>query len=315
MPVPSAYRCEVINSDRDQTEAIDILRGHVGDTEIIGVSRPQGGWGNLSIKIDTAIGSFIVTKCTARTEADVRDMADLLIDLESFDFPSPRLVPHRDGRVVSEWRDFPALVKRFIVGTTPKGIVENDPSEFGEIVARLHLATDGHEIQRPHEFGRKAFPDAKPLAASDPVAAWLMTMHDRIESAIDLTLPTGLVHGDLTVDNLVRSPGGSLSIIDFEEMCRETLLFDLGMIVFTLAEADQWSDDLESSAVVGYESVRRLTTAEKEAVPLFVSYAATAIAFVRYRERRIHGGTRVAEGAWTVPQRIADAAWVRFAGS
>lgn len=303
----------MIRGDPEQADAVEVLRNHIGDVEITDVVRPEGGWGNLSYRFETSAGAFIVTRCSERTEPELRDMVDLLVDLENVGFPSPRLVPHRDGRLVSEWSGCPALVKHYIEGAIPRGVVENDPSDFGEIVARFHLATRDHPITRPHEFGRTAFPAAEPFATSDAFAAWLGTMAERFETAIDPSLPSGLVHGDLVLDNMVRAPDGALSIIDLEDVCHEALMFDLGMIVFTLAEADRWTKDLEGSALEGYERVRTLEDGETAAIPLYLSYAATAIAFVRFRERRIDAGDRVEEGSWTVPQRIADVAWARFA--
>jgi len=298
---------------REQEEALEVLRNHIGDVEITDIVRPEGGWGNLNYRVETSAGAFIVTRCSETSEAELRDMVDLLVDLEIVGFPSPHLVPHLDGRLVSEWNSRPALVKHYIEGAIPRGVVENDPSDFGEIAARFHIATRGRPISRPHDFGRAAFPAAEPFAASDPFAAWLGTMTGRFETAIDPLLPSGLVHGDLVLDNMVRSPDGALSIIDLEDTCHETLIFDLGMIVFTLAEADRWTADLEGSAIEGYERFRTLEEVEKVAIPLYVSYAATAIAFVRFRERRIDAGGRVEEGSWTEPQSIAEAAWTRFA--
>lgn len=302
----------MIRNDREPAAAVEVLRNHIGHVEVIDVVRPAGGWGNLSFRVDTPVGSFVVTRCSATPEPKLRDMADLLIDLEKVGFPSPRLVPRPDGRLFSEWDGYPALVKHYIEGAAPNGAEAGDPSEFGELVARFHLATSSRRIEQPHGFGRAAFRTAEQFATTDPFAAWLGIMAGRFEAAIDPRLPSGLVHGDLVLDNMVRSSDGNLSIIDLEDMCRETLMFDLGMIIFTLAEADRWSEDLERTAVEGYERVRELESDETAAIPLFLSYAAAAIAFVRFRERRIDGGGGVGEGAWEAPQRIADAAWERF---
>ena len=115
----------MIENDRDLEAALDVLRGHVGDVEITDVVRPSGGWGNLSYRTDTSAGRFIVTRCMARLESEILEMADLLVHLENVGFPSPRLVPHQDGRILSEWDGCPALVKRYIEGDIPRGIVEN----------------------------------------------------------------------------------------------------------------------------------------------------------------------------------------------
>ena len=303
----------MITSDRGHAGVLAALRHHIGDVEIIDVARPKGGWGNLSYRVDTSTGSFIITRFSNTPEPELRDMANLLVELEEAEFPSPRLVPHRDGGFFSEWDGYPALVKHYIEGVISRGVVENDPGDFGEIAARFHLATRGHSITRPHKFGRTAFHAIEPFVANNRFAAWLGTMAGRFDAAIDPTLPSGLVHGDLVLDNIVRSPDGTLSMIDLENSCREALMFDLGMIVFTLAEAGSWSEDMEKTAVEGYERVRKLEPSEVEAVPLFVSYAAAAIGFVRFQERRIEGGDRVRDGTWMGPQSIADAAWTRFA--
>ncbi len=301
-------------TDDERSEALGVLRAHVGDVRVLDITRPKGGWANLSYRVRTSAGTFIVTRCDYTSADEIRAMASLLAHLEGAGVPGPRLVPHRDGRLVSEWGDRPALVKRYIEGAIPRGGVQNEPADFGRAAGRLHAATADFPITRPHDFGKTRFRRAASLAATDPFSAWLGVMLARLEDTIDPALPSGLVHGDLVLDNMVRSPDGSLTIIDFETRCREALVFDLGMLVFALADADGWSVEMQRGVVQGYEQIRPLAPAERAAIPLFVTYAATAIAFVRFQELRLDGGDRVQEGAWLAPQRFASEAWARFAG-
>ena len=92
-------------------------------------------------------------------------------------------------------------------------------------------------------------------------------------------LPRGLIHGDLSPVNVIGRKGEVLALLDFEEICSESLALDLAM---TFAHFG-WKDglpvtELWDPLLTGYQSVRLLTDAEHAALPYLHRYSILSLA-------------------------------------
>ena len=84
------------------------------------------------------------------------------------------------------------------------------------------------------------------------------------------------------------------AIIDFEEACRYYTVFDLGMAILGLCTTGQKIALGKARALVaGYQQTRELERAERDALRLFVEYAATATSFWRFRRHHLHAPSAV----------------------
>jgi hypothetical protein len=129
------------------------------------------------------------------------------------DLPAVRLLPgveqpvRVNGAVATVWRAVPS------VGPVPSG------ADLGRILRRLHSA--GHvpselPAWRPVDSIRSRIAEAEGLDPDDH--DFLITTCDEMEPAVDglrYVLPTGFIHGDATVANLISGPDGPV-ICDFD---------------------------------------------------------------------------------------------------
>ena len=104
-----------------------------------------------------------------------------------------------------------------------------------------------------------------------------------LKQRIPMNLPCGIIHGDLYPDNVIGREGEVLALLDFEEICIESLAMDL----VTTYVGFGWKDglpvpELWDALLDGYQSVRPLTDAEQAALPDLHRYAILAVAAWRY---------------------------------
>ena len=67
---------------------------------------------------------------------------------------------------------------------------------------------------------------------------WVRSRVDSLTGKLDLSLPTGFIHGDLFTDNVLIENGKFKAVIDFEDAGHNLLIFDIGMAVVGLCRED-----------------------------------------------------------------------------
>jgi homoserine kinase type II len=103
-------------------------------------------------------------------------------------------------------------------------------------------------------------------------------------------LPVGPIHADYFPDNILFEDGAPSGLIDFYFACTGILAYDLAIAI------SAWGFDAEGTAqpgeiaafLSGYESVRPLTRAEREALPRLGALAAVRFTLTRLHDRLFH---------------------------
>lgn len=150
---------------------------------------------------------------------------------------------------------------------------------LGELAARLHDAAD--RFSPPAKRWTMSFDclvtqtieQLAPLFAQrEKDLAYLQRLAARLRDLVDDTpagsLDFGLCHGDLHTGNVILSPDGGLTLIDFDWSGHCWRIYDLATLWWTLRSdqaAPQWRAVLR-----GYSGVRRLSREEKALLPAFV---------------------------------------------
>lgn len=94
-----------------------------------------------------------------------------------------------------------------------------------------------------------------------------------LASHLDSSLPRGIVHGDLFPNNTIFKDQVLQAIIDFEEACSDQLLFDVGMTINGFCFVDNLlQPDLLKAFLSGYNTVRKLSDTEWQALPVYMQW-------------------------------------------
>ncbi|MCK4768187.1 MAG: phosphotransferase, partial [Desulfobacula sp.] len=96
-----------------------------------------------------------------------------------------------------------------------------------------------------------------------------------LEEPLSVKLPRGLVHGDLFPDNTMFKGNKLLAILDFEVICIENLLHELGTAIQGFCYVDnKLSEELLHTFLNEYQKYYKLNQIEKELLPAYMQWGA-----------------------------------------
>ena len=167
----------------------------------------------------------------------------------------------------------------------------------GELVANLHLATGSFKQKRENSLS---------LAGLKNMFAGFSNKADKIQ--VDLRqeledefmflmksypkdLPAGIVHTDIFPDNVFFIDGNTdqpelSGIIDFYFSCYDFYMYDLMIVVnaWCFNSAHEFLPERASALFKGYNSLRKITLEEKEAMNILARGAAMRFLMTRARD-------------------------------
>jgi len=258
-----------------------------GLSELLSIEKLAGGWANsnyiLTLKDDTKLVLKIWNEQSLEEVEYLLSMTSYLVDngiptAKPINFNNGELMMVKDGLA---WTLLP-----FVEG---QWLESNHSSLYslGMIQANLHLLNPPKELRSNFSMGDTLF--EKLFSIADETHGWsdflnmLKTENALLSQSIGQDLPKGIIHGDLFPDNVIGTEREVKSLLDFEEMCHDVLAFDLVMTFVGFGwENGQPVAERWNSLLAGYQSIRKLTNAEINALPDLHRLATLSIAAWRY---------------------------------
>ena len=279
-------------------------------TEFKGI---QAGVQNTNYLVSTADAKYILTLYedtpTGVDPDDLPYFLSLMQHLSGAGLSCPMPIARRDGTMRGELAKRPAALVMFLQGRatiTPK---PTHCKSAGAALARLHLAGQGFAMSRANTQGpqkwQSLFDGCRDEA--DSVTPGLSDLIDselhRLVDNWPQDLPRGVIHADLFPDNVFFIDGDVSGLIDFYFACTDMLAFDLAIMLNAWCfEADVNFNITKARALLsGYQSVRPMSAAEINALPILARGAA-----MRFLTTRLHDWLNRPAEALVVPKNPVD---------
>ena len=271
-------------------EASEVI-GLAGFTELISIEKLDGGWANSNYKLSLSDGTKLVLKIWNEQHEDrVEYLLGITTYLSELGIPTPKPILFNNNEYLIMKNNLPWTILPFIDGEW----LGNDYQSLftlGQIQANMHLAVPPKNLECDFSMGITLFD--KLFKIADERNCWddfLLTLKSSrsIYEKLD-KLPKGIIHGDLFPDNVIRQNDGNLFLLDFEEVCNDILAFDLAMTFVGFGWEDgEPINDRWVAILEGYQSVRKLTKEELDALPDLHKLATLSIAAWRYWQFKIN---------------------------
>lgn len=258
----------------------DDLRNFLTQYDVGSLTSYKGiaeGVENSNFLLHTTKDPLILTLYEKRVEKnDLPFFLGLMQHLAAKGLSCPLPLPRKDGELLGELSGRPAALISFLEGMWLRKPEAKHCREVGKALAAMHLAGEGFEIRRPNALsveGWKVLWD-KSEARADEVEKGLK---DEIRPEIDYLaahwpkdLPAGVIHADLFQDNVFFLGDELSGLIDFYFACNDLLAYDVSICLNAWCfEKDGAYNVTKGKALLeGYQSVRPLSGAELEALPL-----------------------------------------------
>jgi homoserine kinase type II len=228
---------------------------------------------------DNEGGRFILTMYERRIDpCDLPFFLGLLDHLAARGQPVPRTIHDRGG---AGWRAVGgkavALIE-FLPGVSVDRPTTRQAQAVGAALAGVHLASADFPGTRENDLRPRdwqALIDScgeGGLARIDPALASIVARH--LPEALDRwpeDLPRTVIHADLFPDNVLMLGNRVGGLIDFYFACRDIAAYDLAVTHAAWCFADggrRFLPEIAAALVAGYEAVRPLSPAAREALPL-----------------------------------------------
>ncbi|UXT48134.1 homoserine kinase [Agrobacterium tumefaciens] len=285
----------------------DDLRNFLTQYDVGSLTSYKGiaeGVENSNFLLHTTRDPLILTLYEKRVEKnDLPFFLGLMQHLAAKGLSCPLPLPRKDGELLGELSGRPAALISFLEGMWLRKPEAKHCREVGKALAAMHLAGEGFEIKRPNALsveGWKVLWD-KSEDRADEVEKGL---RDEIRPEIDYLaahwpkdLPAGVIHADLFQDNVFFLGDELSGLIDFYFACNDLLAYDVSICLNAWCfEKDGAYNVTKGKALLeGYQSVRPLSEAELEALPLLARGSA-----LRFFLTRLYDWLTTPEGALVV---------------
>jgi homoserine kinase type II len=245
---------------------------------------------NTNYLVHTTSGTFILTIYEKRVDpADLPFFLGLMEHLSARGVNCPLPVRDTSGRVLNELAGRSAALITFLEGVWPKRPRVEHCLELGKALARMHIAGESFALKRANALGLAGW---RPLfdKFSSRCEEICPGLHDLITSELRFLelswprdLPPGVIHADLFPDNVFFVDDKLSGIIDFYFACNDALAYDIAVCLNAWCfDAKSEFDPKKGGALIeGYSSVRPLSAAEREAVPILARGAAMRFLLTR----------------------------------
>lgn len=259
---------------------------------------------NSNFLMHTDTGSYILTLYEKRVNPDdLPFFLGLMDHLAARGISCPLPVHRVDGKIIGQLAGRPAAIVTFLEGMWMRRPTVAHCRAVGEALAAMHLAGEGFAIKRPNalsvEGWRPLWEAAKPRADSvEPgLAAEVEGDLQDLEKHWPTQLPSGVCHADLFPDNVFFLGDRLSGLIDFYFACNDLFAYDLSVCLNAWCfEKDNAFNLTKGSALLaGYQSVRPLSEAEANALPLLARGSA-----LRFMLTRLYDWLNTPAGALVV---------------
>ncbi len=245
---------------------------------------------NSNYSLKTTRGDFILTLYEKRVDPEELPwFLGLMEHLSRHGLVCPQPVRGRDGSALRHLSGRHAAITTFLPGVWPRRVRPQHCGPVGTTLATLHLAGAGYQPRRANTLG----PDSwAPLLErcrdrADEVQAGLAWQLDAALATIlagwPCGLPIGHIHADMFPDNVFFLDDRLSGVIDFYFAATDLLAYDIAVCLNAWCFEPDFSFNVTKSRALlaGYQSVRRLSPAEQDALPVLCQGAAIRFLLTR----------------------------------
>ncbi|WP_099865186.1 homoserine kinase [Pararhizobium haloflavum] len=285
----------------------DELTAFLADYDVGRLTSYKGiaeGVENSNFLLHTSDDSFILTLYEKRVDrSDLPFFLGLMEHLAEKGLSCPLPIKQRSGAMLGELAGRPAAMISFLEGMWLRRPKAQHCREVGAALAQMHLAGRDFSIKRANALSVSGW---RPLwlmsrGSADTVEPGLI---EEIEAELDHLeahwpegLPSGVCHADLFPDNVFFLGDRVSGLIDFYFACNDLFAYDVSICLNAWCFEKDGSYNLTKGMALldGYDAVRPLSRAEREALPLLARGSA-----LRFFLTRLYDWLTTPEGALVV---------------
>jgi len=241
---------------------------------------------NSNFFIETASGKhttrYVLTVFERMDAHELPYFMHLMKHLAAKGLACPDVMQRHNGSLLFDVQGKQGCIVSCLAGKTLDVLTEPQLFVSGQALARLHLAGSDFDKRRSNPAGADWLSDNIQAVLEQTTARYGQAAADLLSDELDFqsscawdALPSGVIHGDLFVDNILFESDQVSGIIDFYYAHDAALVMDVAISINAQAVLLSNHDQARIKAfLAGYASARPLSEDEHQALPVLLRLAA-----------------------------------------
>tara|TARA_B100002051_G_scaffold244838_1_gene251737 strand:- start:95 stop:1060 length:966 start_codon:yes stop_codon:yes gene_type:complete len=258
---------------------------------------------NTNYLLRTRNEKFILTIFEKRvSKKELPFFMKLMDQLNDSKINCPKPLRNNEGNYLIKLKNKSACIVSFLKGKDKKNLDIKNCYDVGKIIAEIHSSTKKIKLYRKNSMGIK---NLSPLFNSikfkskkfTNIEKFLKTNFTDIKSNWPKKLPSGIIHGDLFIDNIFFKKNKISGIIDFYFAANDYFMYEIAICINALC-FDKKNAHFKlnkkkvRNLIKGYESKRKILLTEKKSLNVLCRAAA-----MRYFLTRLYDYTNTPKTA------------------
>jgi len=270
---------------------------------IINFKGIKQGIENTNYLLKSKNNKFILTIFEKRvSQKEIPFFMKLMDQLNDLKINCPKPLKNKSGNYLIKIKNKTACMVSFLDGKDKKKLNIKNCFDIGKVIAQMHLSSKKIKLYRKNSMGIK---NLNPLFNSIKfkskkfinIEKFLHHNFKDIKKKWPIGLPSGIIHGDLFIDNIFFKNNKLSGIIDFYFAANDYFMYEIAICVNALCFDKKNSKFLINKKKVknlikGYESIRKISINEKKSLNILCRGAA-----MRYFLTRLYDYTNTPKTA------------------
>jgi homoserine kinase type II len=273
------------------------------DEKFINFKGIKQGIENTNYLLRSKNKKFILTIFEKRvSKNEIPFFMKLMDKLNASNLDCPKPLKNKDGKYLINLKNKTACIVSFLQGKDKKNLSPKNCYDIGKAIAHMHLCTKKIKLFRKNSMGVK---NLNPLLKSIKfkskkfanIDRFLKINLDDIKKKWPKRLPSGIIHGDLFIDNIFFKKNKLSGLIDFYFAANDYFMYEIAICINALC-FDKINSKFKinknkiKNLIKGYESIRNISLKEKKSLNILCRGAA-----MRYFLTRLYDYTNTPKTA------------------
>mgnify|MGYP006163568021 FL=1 len=273
------------------------------DEKFLSFKGIRQGIENTNYLLKSKNKKFILTIFEKRvSKKEIPFFMKLMDGLNASMINCPKPLKNKDGKYLIKLKNKTACIVSFLQGKDKKILNIKNCYDLGKVIAKMHLSTSKIKLFRRNSMDVKNLnPLLKSIKFKSKKLAhidnFLKINFDDIKKKWPKKLPSGIIHGDLFIDNIFFKNNKVSGIIDFYFAANDFFMYEIAICINALC-FDKTNSKFKinkkkvKNLIMGYESVKKISLKEKKSLNILCRGAA-----MRYFLTRLYDYTNTPKAA------------------
>jgi homoserine kinase type II len=205
----------------------------------------------------------------------------------------PKPIKNNEGSYLIKLKNKKACIVTFLEGKDKRKLNIKNCFEIGKIIARMHLITKNIKLYRKNSMGINNLNSLLKLIKFkskkfDYLEKFLKSNLNNVKKKWPKSLPKGVIHGDLFIDNIFFKNNKLSGILDFYFAANDYFMYEIAICINALCFDKKGkrffiNKNKVKSLIKGYENIKKISQKEKNSLNALCKGAA-----IRYLLTRLY---------------------------